>query len=1490
MARQVPSQDELNQVLNDFETFVLPADSSLDLGTRTVYGTTDPSINLSMVNVRHLNNSRAFRGRWAAQPVDQGLNSSTGEPIPYQEGQIVVGSDANGGHLYVRTNVNNTGNPDPDTTNGASTEWIQISHADDLGAEQFAATGTTYSAGNLVYRGGSDANAGEMFVFIGSTAQDGTAAPLPGAGMQRNTNWLQVGGSGLTVLDTGSTVHNGINRLEPTHGIQINVTDQTARIGYGVPPHDPMENYVAGNLVRDTNGQIFEARGSIENSEPLTDTSSWLQLSAGTVSPRTGKNQFFTVADDAAETSQGNFQVGDVLYNIARSRFDRITSVDGSGNVTGREFIDISEYVTVGTTGKVIEPGDIVNVGGTIYLSTSDETDFTDSDTIPGTWVNLTAHATPIDVEAESGTNPYLRVSQGTTHHDVDLTGEHGVIITGTPAASGNNPSINFEYRVLAYSSTTEYNLGNLVRDVSGQIYEAIGDPVPAGTALTDTTNWLQLSAGSTSPRTGYSQFFTVANNAAEDNLRNLQVGDVIYNIERSRFDRVVSLDANGRISGRDFLGVTQYINATTEEKVVEPGDIVNVNGTLYLATEVDIDFTVNTDLSTTSWINLSANAVNVDIDTTAGTNPTIRILQGAVENDLDLVGGHGVIVTGTPGTTTEDPVITLDYRVLDHDPNLAYSPGNLVKDSNGQIFENRIATPENQDIALNASAPNGNAYWLQLSTGSNTGTDTTYDLGTESVPGVAPAITLTDSDNNVDRVHTAAGTALSVGVTTASNGDSTITYAHGPVSHTDTPQTPVTLASQGTLTAVTDVDVNAQGHVTDIQTTAFTLPEVDAGDTRVADWNESDDYVTSGGYAEDQLTRVESRLFVSNTANNVTNPFEIIALAGGSPPSIDASNLTITLLNAHATHPDVDPNEPHYTYSLTFTSGSDEHVATFRGRDVRNYDAGPPRSATWVIPRSDVVFTPPLTSNRIDANPSLEFAATSDQWDSLGGDAGGTSVATADVNLGIYEDNTIVPGSGDNLNFLGLTTAFNSLYNGRGIRGVTFNSVTGRYDIDFREPLPPLMISANPAPLSFNIGDTIPDSSDFVLTFSGGDGGPYNVTDTHNATPAFNLANVPSPQTVSIDTSSLDGNTAIGDTTLATATVNDSVRTTPAPVNLQYRVVDNRAIRLRTLSTQNRGVTVLSETGNTVEFELLSTDTSNNATVDLSDGVATTSLAFTLNGTAVTPTLNNRTPGRLTLTLPGSMFVPDGTYTLICTVTDTRFPGADPIAPDSTTFTSREDRDFAAIIGDTDPVRRSNLDTSNERFNLSLANLDLSNADTNIASATIDNVDVLSMITLQSDNIHITVPPNLWSNLAGTDILRLVVTDNSIPQDTYSQPQQISVEIFEPYFDGVTATTPTAAQIQNFAGLERNFVIGGDDPSVFRIAVGVVGQNAYLVVPSRFTNFALVNTMTNTRTDPTNVGSVNFQHANPTQGNVAYTIWLVGTYQGPIEFRVENA
>ena len=118
MARQVPTSPELMQVQNDFETFFLPFDASLDLGNRTTYGTTDPDVNLSMVNIRHLNSTRGFRGVWNDNPQDGS------QPTPYTEDQVVVHMAS--GLLYRRTDRNPTLNPDPSDSTANTGEWALI--------------------------------------------------------------------------------------------------------------------------------------------------------------------------------------------------------------------------------------------------------------------------------------------------------------------------------------------------------------------------------------------------------------------------------------------------------------------------------------------------------------------------------------------------------------------------------------------------------------------------------------------------------------------------------------------------------------------------------------------------------------------------------------------------------------------------------------------------------------------------------------------------------------------------------------------------------------------------------------------------------------------------------------------------------------------------------------------------------------------------------------------------------------------------------------------------------------------------------------------------------------------------------------------------------------------------------------------------------------------------------------------------------------------
>ena len=183
MARQTRTQAQIDQVNNDFETFFLPVGASLDLGDFTTYGATDPAVDLSMVNTRFLKDYSSFRGTWSATPV------SGGQPIAYTAGDIVVGSD---NHIYALSTLG-TGTNDPATA--GQTDWTLLSSADVLGARAFN-TSTTYTMNHMVFRGGSNPDeAGLLYVYISSTDQTGTAAPLPAVGTLSNANWMQVGGA-----------------------------------------------------------------------------------------------------------------------------------------------------------------------------------------------------------------------------------------------------------------------------------------------------------------------------------------------------------------------------------------------------------------------------------------------------------------------------------------------------------------------------------------------------------------------------------------------------------------------------------------------------------------------------------------------------------------------------------------------------------------------------------------------------------------------------------------------------------------------------------------------------------------------------------------------------------------------------------------------------------------------------------------------------------------------------------------------------------------------------------------------------------------------------------------------------------------------------------------------------------------------------------------------------------------------------------------------
>ena len=157
MARQPRTTEEITQVNSDENRFFLPIASSLDVGEFTVYGTTDPVVDLSMVNIRHLNNTRSFRGPWVPTPTDGEAPDSV--PAPYLENQVVIGPD---NHLYRRNDMDPTTNPNPMTDDNA--HWVLLSAGLDAAVTELTSNPSVdaqnlYAAGSASFTVSPNANA-----------------------------------------------------------------------------------------------------------------------------------------------------------------------------------------------------------------------------------------------------------------------------------------------------------------------------------------------------------------------------------------------------------------------------------------------------------------------------------------------------------------------------------------------------------------------------------------------------------------------------------------------------------------------------------------------------------------------------------------------------------------------------------------------------------------------------------------------------------------------------------------------------------------------------------------------------------------------------------------------------------------------------------------------------------------------------------------------------------------------------------------------------------------------------------------------------------------------------------------------------------------------------------------------------------------------------------------------------------------------------------
>ena len=244
----------------------------------------------------------------------------------------------------------------------------------------------------------------------------------------------------------------------------------------------------------------------------------------------------------------------------------------------------------------------------------------------------------------------------------------------------------------------------------------------------------------------------------------------------------------------------------------------------------------------------------------TGSSGGVITLSDGANNDTVSISGGGGVTIGGSEstivitGTPANDGVLTVQGT------GVLGGTGTFSADASSNatisITHNSIVTGTSTGTATTLGA--GGAFTVHTGfTADGSGHITNVESTTFTLPD---EITVNDGTITIN-----AGTALTTGgfFTTNQSANQTITINHDSVASTPTTDTG-TLTYAGTFDAVSGVTVNAQGHVTGVETTTFTMPAADqitVGDTP---GQTGIDLTLNAG----QLTAVASGL---TTSSNVT-------------------------------------------------------------------------------------------------------------------------------------------------------------------------------------------------------------------------------------------------------------------------------------------------------------------------------------------------------------------------------------------------------------------------------------------------------------------------------------------------------------------------------------------------------------------------------------------------------------------------------------------
>ena len=272
------------------------------------------------------------------------------------------------------------------------------------------------------------------------------------------------------------------------------------------------------------------------------------------------------------------------------------------------------------------------------------------------------------------------------------------------------------------------------------------------------------------------------------------------------------------------------------------------------------------------------------------------------------------------------------------------------------------------------------------------------------------------------------------------------------------------------------------------------------------------------------------------------TADFTSINDQGGNPRDIRFEGTGITVTGAT-----VQTTFNWATITGLDSNGDPVASATFTAPSVQYF---------WAVPRTNVMFSPDFTGTYASvANSIFSFTAISDEWIAVGGSATTVNIGGGggDVNLGVYQDDMQRTGTGDDLNFI----LPSGLY-----RGVTFDSGTGRYDIDLRPPAAALALTA--PSFTWNVGQA-PASAVATLSTTGGIA-PYTYASTGPGTTVGDRYTITAAELTAAQPNydlMIGGPVNIADNSgvpaLITATDSDTPTAATDVASPRYTIVDNR-------------------------------------------------------------------------------------------------------------------------------------------------------------------------------------------------------------------------------------------------------------------------------------------------------------------------------------------